>query len=129
MLMLLIVALVALPLPVQAQSASTPPAVKLMKMGGQSMLTGANGMTLYTTDADTAAAGKSTCNGPCAAIWPPLAAAADAKPVGKFTIITRDDGSLQWAYAGKPLYNWKNDKQPGDMTGEGVAGKWHVAYL
>jgi predicted lipoprotein with Yx(FWY)xxD motif len=100
-----------------------------MKMGSQSMLTGTNGMTLYTTDADTAGSGKSTCSGPCATNWPPLAAAADAKPVGKFTIITRDDGSLQWAYAGKPLYFWKNDKQPGDMTGEGVAGKWHVAYL
>ncbi len=35
------------------------------------------GMTLYTFDKD--AGGKSVCNGPCAANWPPLAAAGDAK--------------------------------------------------
>jgi hypothetical protein len=73
------------------------------------LLTGATGgMTLYTHDAD--ASGKSTCNGPCAASWPPLTAETGAKPVGKYTIVTRDDGSLQWAYDGKPLYFWKNDK-------------------
>jgi predicted lipoprotein with Yx(FWY)xxD motif len=54
-------------------------------------------------------------------------AAAGAVPVGKYTIVTRDDGSTQWAYDGKPLYGWKNDKQPGDTTGDGVGGKWHTA--
>ena len=109
----------------QAQS-SLPASVKVMTMGSMSMLTGANGLTLYFFDADTAP-GKSTCNGPCAAKWPPLAAASDAKPVGNYTIITRDDGSTQWAYKGRPLYFYAGDKQPMDMTGDGVAGKWHVA--
>jgi predicted lipoprotein with Yx(FWY)xxD motif len=102
-----------------------PAAVKISAMGSSSMLTGSNGMTLYFEDTDTN--GKSMCNGTCAQNWPPLTASADAKPVGDFTIITRDDGTLQWAYKGKPLYFWKNDKQPGDMTGDGVAGRWHVA--
>lgn len=102
-----------------------PAVVKIATMGSSSMLTGTNGMTLYTEDTDTG--GKSMCNGPCATNWPPLTAAAGAKPVGDFTIITRDDGTLQWAYKGKPLYYWKNDKAPGDMTGDGVAGRWHVA--
>jgi predicted lipoprotein with Yx(FWY)xxD motif len=102
-----------------------PAVVKIATSGSSSLLTGSNGMTLYTEDTDTK--GKSVCNGPCAQSWPPLAAAADAKPVGDFTIITRDDGSLQWAYKDKPLYFWKGDKQPGDTTGEGVAGRWHVA--
>jgi len=104
---------------------ATPAGVKIATAGSSSMLTGSNGMTLYTEDTDTP--GKSVCNGPCATNWPPLAATADAKPVGNFTIITRDDGSLQWAYNNKPLYFWKNDKQPGDTTGDGVAGRWHVA--
>lgn len=105
-----------------------PAAVHVMKMGSQSMLTGTNGMTLYISKTDPA--GKSICNGACAALWPPVTASADAKPVGDFTIITRDDGSLQWAYKGHPLYFWKNDKAPGDMTGQGVAnGRWQVAYL
>ncbi len=108
----------------QAQTTS-PKGVTVMKMGDASMLTGAKGLTLYVYDPDTD--GKSVCNGTCATNWPPLAATADDKPVGSYTIVTRDDGTKQWAYKGKPLYYFKNDKQPMDMTGDGVAGKWHVA--
>jgi len=43
-------------------------------------LVDAKGMTLYVFDKDTG--GKSTCNGPCATNWPPLAAAVDAKASG-----------------------------------------------
>lgn len=90
------------------------------------VLTDAKGMTLYTFDKD--AGGKSACNGPCAVNWPPLMAAADAKPVASYTVITRDDGGKQWAYKGKPLYTWKNDKKPGDITGDGfLQGAWHIA--
>ena len=92
------------------------------KMGG--MMTNPAGMTLYTFDKD--AGGKSACNGPCAANWPPLIAAADAKASGDWSIIARDDGSKQWAYKGKPLYLWSKDQKPGDMTGDGFNGIWHV---
>ena len=90
------------------------------------VLTDAKGMTLYTFDKD--AGGKSACNGPCATNWPPLMAAADAKPAADYTIIARDDGGKQWAYKGKPLYTWKNDKKAGDVTGDGfLNGAWHMA--
>ena len=57
----------------------------------------------------------------------PLMAAAGATPMGEYTIITRDDGNKQWAYKGHPLYTWKDDKKPGDITGDGFAnGVWHV---
>ncbi len=91
------------------------------------MLTGSDGMTLYTFDKDVAGDGKSACTGPCAEKWPPLDAPAGAKPTGDFTIVTRDDGTHQWAYKGKPLYFWSNDKAPGDKTGDGVKQVWHVA--
>ena len=91
------------------------------------MLTNAAGMTIYTFDNDPKGAGKSVCNGPCAANWPPIMAAADAKPEGDYTIIARDDGAKQWAYKGKPLYLWVKDAKPGDRTGEGVNNVWHVA--
>jgi predicted lipoprotein with Yx(FWY)xxD motif len=32
----------------------------------------------------------------------------------------------QWAYKGKPLYNFAKDKKAGDKTGEAVAN-WKVA--
>lgn len=89
------------------------------------VLTNNAGMTLYTFDKD--AAGKSACNGPCAANWPPLMAAADAKASGDWSIIARDDGAKQWAYKGKPVYLWAKDQKPGDKTGDGFNSVWHVA--
>lgn len=88
-------------------------------------LTDAKGMTLYTFDKDTA--GKSVCSGPCAASWPPLTATETDKATGDYTIVTRDDGSKQWAYKGKPLYLWVKDTKPGDKTGDGVNGVWKTA--
>jgi len=91
------------------------------------VLTNVAGMTLYTFDKDAAGSGKSTCNGPCAANWPPLMAGADAKPAGDYSIVTRDDGAKQWAYKGLPLYLWVKDTKPGDKTGDGFNNVWHVA--
>jgi predicted lipoprotein with Yx(FWY)xxD motif len=89
------------------------------------MFVNATGMTLYTFDKDTE--GKSVCNGPCAANWPPLMASASDKPAGNWTIITRDDGGKQWAYKGKALYTWVKDQKPGDTTGDGVGKVWNIA--
>ena len=90
-------------------------------------LTNAAGMTLYTFDKDAAGSGKSACNGPCATNWPPLMAAAAAKPSGEYSIATRDDGAKQWAFKGKPLYLWAKDQKPGDKTGDGFNSIWHTA--
>jgi len=59
------------------------------------------GMALYTFDRD--AAGKSNCNGQCAVNWPPLKADGTSQPSGSWSVVTRDDGSNQWAYKGRPL--------------------------
>lgn len=91
------------------------------------ILTGTNGMTLYTFDKDVPGSSKSVCNGPCASNWPPLAASETDQPVGDFTVITRDDGKKQWALKGKPLYFWAKDSKPGDKTGDGFNKIWQVA--
>ncbi len=89
------------------------------------VLADARGMTVYTFDKD--APGMSNCNGPCAQKWPPLMAGPGAQPAGSWSVVTRADGSLMWAYAGKPLYTWIKDTKPGDTTGDGVGKVWHVA--
>ena len=101
-------------------------AAPIKTVGG--MLVNTAGMTLYTfdNDNDTAGSGKSACNGPCAGLWPPVVAEADAKPEGDLTIITRDDGSKQWAYKGKPVYLYKSDMKAGDATGDNFKNVWHV---
>lgn len=89
------------------------------------VLTNADGMTLYTYDKDQD--GKSACYDKCAKNWPPLVAPAGAAPDDDFGLTERQDGSMQWTYYGRPLYLWKDDAKPGDVTGNGVGGAWHVA--
>lgn len=89
-------------------------------------LVDAKGMTLYTFDKDMG--GKSACNGPCATNWPPLMAATSAKDMGSWTVVTREDGTRQWAYKAKPLYTFAKDSKAGDTTGDGfLQGAWHIA--
>jgi predicted lipoprotein with Yx(FWY)xxD motif len=90
------------------------------------MLVGSNGMTLYTFDRDAANSGKSACNGPCATLWPPLAATASDQASGDWTVVVRDDRSRQWAYKGKPLYYYQNDKQAGEKAGDNFRDVWHI---
>ncbi len=129
--------------PVHEAGLATPPGIVFatVKMGNAVYVPGASsdqqaefrvfadpkGMTLYSFDKDTVP-GKSACSGDCAKAWPAMAAPADAKPVGDWTIITRDDGSKQWAYRGKPLYLFAKDMKTGDYKGDGVDGAWHIAY-
>ena len=100
-------------------------AVKSMDVGGQMILTDANGMTLYIFDKDEP--GVTNCYDQCAINWPPLMADASATPEGEFTLVDRTDGTKMWAYKGWPLYYWKDDVNPGDTTGDGVGGVWHLA--
>lgn len=90
-------------------------------------LTDAAGLTLYVFDNDATVPGKSACIASCLNMWTPLFAKPGAKAAGDYSLITRDDGKQQWAYKGKPLYLWYNDKKPGDRDGNGLRGAWHVA--
>jgi predicted lipoprotein with Yx(FWY)xxD motif len=107
-------------------SASAAPPTKTGSTTKGPALTDARGMSLYTFDKDSG--GKSACNGPCVTNWPVLKAEASDQPSGNYTIITRDDGSKQWAYNGKPLYTFAKDQKAGDITGDGfLNGAWHLA--
>ena len=79
------------------------------------------GKPLYTFARDTTP-GKSACNGPCTMAWPPLLATATDKDAGDWTVITRDDGTKQWAYKGQPLYTYAKDT-PGQPA-TGVSPVW-----
>jgi predicted lipoprotein with Yx(FWY)xxD motif len=53
----------------------------------------------------------------CVKTWQPLKAPADAQPSGYWTLVSRSDGSKQWAYQGYALYSFAGDKNPGDTNG------------
>jgi len=58
----------------------------------------------------------------CTAVWPPVLAPKDAKKIGKWTVIPREDGTPQWAYDGYPVYTSILDRQPGDVRGGSKMG-------
>ena len=94
------------------------------------ILVGSNNMTLYTFGKDTAGSGKSACNGPCAANWPPLLVDGNPAVSSDYSVITRDDGKKQLAYKGMPLYFWIKDTKPGDKTGDGfLNGAWKIVKM
>lgn len=108
-----------------AGAAFAAPAVTTVKTDKGDVLAGDKGMTLYTFKNDKM--GESNCYDACATNWPPFMAKADDKADGAYTIVTRKDGSMQWAKDGMPLYYWIKDTKSGDATGDGVRGVWDAA--
>ncbi|WP_293265055.1 hypothetical protein [Neptunomonas sp.] len=88
-----------------------------------SILANTKGMTLYTFDKDVQ--GISKCYGPCEQKWPPLQSKTEVNEMG-FSTVLRKDGSLHVRYKNQPLYLWVGDKKPGDTTGDGIKGVWHI---
>jgi len=85
---------------------------------------GSDGKTLYFFAKD--AEGVSNCNGACAAAWPPFMVGDSSLATDVLTMVERDDGSLQWAIKGKPLYFWAGDTKRGDIAGHDISN-WEAA--
>ena len=84
------------------------------------------GFTLYAFDSDLGSAG-STCNDSCATNWPPvLVTDGEVANISGLSLITRDDGSSQAAYKGRPLYFYSGDTEASDTSGQSVSGWWKV---
>ena len=98
---------------------------------GQILFDG-RGFVLYAFTKDTR--GRSACNGKCAVAWPPYVvtrrpAAANGATAALLGTIRRADGRLQATYAGRPLYYYIGDRQPGQILCQNVTefgGVWLV---
>src|SRR6266511_3803663 len=105
-------------------------AVNSSKLGR--ILVDAKGRTLYLFEKDKGT--TSSCYGACAGGWPPYTTPAAPQAGGGATAsllgtTTRTDGTTQVTYKDHPLYYFVGDKQPGEVTGEGVnafGAKWYV---
>lgn len=106
---------------------ATPPGFKTFKTQHGHLLVDLKKMTLYTSDADNP--DKSTCDSACARTWRPVEAWWGSATVSSdWSVVTRDDGTIQWAYKTKPLYRYTGDFNPGEIAGNGI-GSWHAAIL
>ena len=89
------------------------------------------GMSLYFFTKDVKDSGTSACTGACLTAWPPLlttAATPAAEGVtGTLGTITTPDGANQVTLNGLPLYYFAQDKNPGDILGQGVNDVWYLA--
>ena len=97
-------------------------------IGGQQVLTNAQGLTLYWFAPDTSTTSK--CTGSCATYWPPVKgpATAGSGVTGTLGTITRSDGTTQATYDGHPLYTYAADTAPGQAKGNGLTvsgGLWY----
>ncbi len=92
-------------------------------------LTDFRGHTIYAYSDDPAKDGQVCGEAGCKMMWVPVSAPALASTVGDFSVVTRADGSPQWAFKGQALYVYSGDELPGDVLGASVDPKWKVAAL
>ena len=114
-------------------SNGTATTVSTKRIDGKTVLVGADGKALYTSDQE--AGGMVHCTGACLKFWEPLTV--QGQPTGTVTggtlgVLTRPDGKTQVTFSGAPVYRFVED-QSGTVKGDGVddafAGQqftWHV---
>jgi len=98
---------------------------------GQILVDG-RGRTLYLFVADLP--NQSSCDGACAAIWPPATTQGPPRAGGgaqqsQITTIARSEGPRQLVYAGHPLYYYQADTGRGDIRGQALTqfgAEWYV---
>ncbi len=138
---------------VYRRAAPLPPQIRTRVTTVGNIYTAADGMSLYYFSClETDSADFLTCNDPgdaavywsslcgtpdeCSRRWRPYRAAANARPVGEWTIedvadppfqdpagVTSPAGSHKvkaWAYRGKPLYTFVDDDVPGETLGHAI---------
>jgi predicted lipoprotein with Yx(FWY)xxD motif len=93
------------------------------------ILTNAQGLTLYYRTSDTA---TSVCTGGCAQAWPPLLSTGSGNPSSSTALagtlsVSNNANGAQVEYQGHPLYTYAADTAPGQINGENVQGVWFVA--
>jgi predicted lipoprotein with Yx(FWY)xxD motif len=94
------------------------------------ILTNAQGQTLYYFTPDTAS--KTACTGACAQTWPPLLFTGTGKPTTSTTLpgeleVYKNANGNQVIYNDHPLSTYSGDSAAGQTSGKGLFGKWFVA--
>ena len=84
-------------------------------------LTTDTGESLYIFDKDSL--NQSACDANCQKHWTKLIGTVSSSP--DITLIQETN---QLLYRKHPLYTFNNDKEPGDINGDGFKGTWHLIY-
>jgi len=107
--------------------------VATKRIDGKTVLVGADGKALYTSDQEVG--GTVRCTGSCLEFWEPLTI--QGQPTGTVSggtlgVLTRPDGKTQVTFNGDPVYRFVED-QSGQIGGDGLDDAfdgqqftWHV---
>ena len=115
--------------PASSAPAAGSSALKTAKIGGATVVTDGQGLTLYwfvPRHRGHVEVQWLVCHVLAAGVKGP--ATAGAGVTGKLATIKRSDGSAQATYNGHPLYTYAGDHTPGQATGNGLnvnGGVWH----
>jgi len=117
------------PTPTTASAFTVQTAQAMVNGKATTILTNAQGLTLYYFTPDTAS--KTACTGACAQTWPPLLFTGTGKPTASATLpgeleVYKNANGNQVIYNDHPLYTYSGDSAAGQTMGEGLFGKWFV---
>lgn len=94
------------------------------------IIVGEDGKTVYYFTKDQKDSGKSECVDKCLENWPPVLV--ENEPTfseditAKVGTIDTPDGKKQVTVDGLPVYYWYEDKEPGEVKGQGVGNVWYA---
>ncbi|OIJ65302.1 hypothetical protein [Streptomyces mangrovisoli] len=94
-----------------------------------SVVTDANGMTLYRYDKDEPSPSKWTCKGVCTQTWIPVIEQDTMETVGVESSLlgtVHRNGMKQVTLAGWPLYRYVGDTRAGEANGQDKDRQWHA---
>jgi predicted lipoprotein with Yx(FWY)xxD motif len=104
----------------------TPSAVTVRESAYGRIVFDARGHVLYAFTRD--GHGPSRCYGACAKAWPPYLVKVRPRDA-RLGVTRRRSGALQLTYAGRPLYYYVGDREPGQILCQNVSeygGLWLV---
>jgi predicted lipoprotein with Yx(FWY)xxD motif len=116
------------PAPSAAPANTAAPTITVAKTSLGSILTDAQGRTLYafTRDVD----GTPTCTDACAKAWPPATVSGDASAgpgiTAQVSVVDAPGGGKMMKVGKWPVYRFAGDAAPGDTNGRGSGGTWFV---
>lgn len=109
-----------------APQAQLPPGFVVVKTPTGRMLLNADRRSVYVFSGDTEKATR--CDTACEREWSPVLAPSFSQRVGNWSTLRKPDGSLQWVYAGKPLFVRPADPGEASVEGSDIPG-WSNAYV
>lgn len=102
------------------QDIATPAEIGILQTNLGQVLTDAKGRTLYAPDDEKTKVDLKN--------WKPLLAPWLSNASGDWSVVTRADGSKQWAFQKKALYTYNGDVNPTEIRGDAQPG-WSAVVL